>query len=333
MRILYVLLANKEPLQVIKLANILSSNEHYVMIHYNKSSSNVEFNLLKDTFQNNPHIFFTERIKTAWGHFSLTEAIIKSLRKARELDLIYNHAVILSGQDYPIKTNEEIKRFLASHPDKLFYTHFEISPDMGGNRTYVHPINDRVTSRAQNHRLDSYFFVLKDKKYLLIPGEMDRNPLSFRSRFTNRLKSLLRHFSIRKFPSNLKPYFGATFGIITAEFSDYLLNFYDQHKAFNKYMQYAFCADEMYLVTAAMNYPPFASKMVNNNMIFTLWDDKGGLHPVLLTSKHIDQLMNSSKLFARKLDIQVDAKVLDMIDDNLFTTTALTANTDPTSTL
>jgi hypothetical protein len=324
MKILYLVLAHKQPSQVIKLVNTLCANEHYVIIHYNKLSADEEFKVLIDTFQNNIHVFFSDRIKTAWGHFSLMEVVVKSLEKARLLGLLYDHAVILSGQDYPIKSNTEIKRFLASHPQKIFYRHFEISPDMG---TYVHPVNDRVTTRQQNHRLDSYYLRLNNHRYLLLPGEMAPDSTRLRNIISNNIKFLLKKVIKRKFPAGFRPYFGATFGIITAEFADYLVKFYHQHPSFNSYMKYAFCADEMYLVTAAMNHPYFASKMVNNNMIFSIWSNKGTLlNPVLLTSRHLDEMMHSSKLFARKFDIQVDARVLELVDEKLLLTPGLTAS-------
>ena len=331
MKILYIILAHKEPSQVIKLVETLSANEHYVILHYNKLSSNEEFAVLRDKFQSNLHVFFSDRIKTAWGHFSLIEVVVNSLKKAKSLDIKYDHAVILSGQDYPIKSNTEIKRFLESHPQKIFYRHFEITPDMGENKPYVHPVNDRVTTRPQHHRIDSFYWRFNSRKYLLLPGEPNPGATSLRSLFSNKIKFLLRKIVKREFPDGFRPYFGATFGIITFEFAEYLINFYDQHPHFNKYMQFAFCADEMYLVTVAMNHPYFASKMVNNNMIFSKWSEKGGLNPVLLTSQHLEELMHSSKLFARKFDTKVDASILEMIDEKLLLTPGSTASVDTTN--
>ncbi|MDO1450143.1 beta-1,6-N-acetylglucosaminyltransferase [Rhodocytophaga aerolata] len=326
MKLLYLILAHKEPSQIIRLVKTLTAQQDYVIIHYNKDSSLEEYKQLSDALQSNLCVFFTDRIKTAWGHFSLIQAIINGLKKAQALELSYDHAIILSGQDYPIKSNAEIKRFLAAHPKKLFYTHFEITDDLGTNKKYVHPINDRVTTRPQNHRIDSYYLLLKDRKYLLLPGEMNSKSISLRARFTNKLKGFMRYVIKRKFPEGYKPYFGATFGMITAEFANYLLEFYDGQKAFNQYMKYAFCADEMYLVTVAMNHPYFASKMVNTNMIFSIWTDNEGFQPVMLTSRHLDQIMNSRKLFARKFDIWVDAHVLNMIDEKVTTSPHLTAS-------
>jgi hypothetical protein len=326
MKLLYLILAHKEPSQIIRLVKTLSSQQDYVIIHYNKASKLEEYNQLSDALQSNQYVFFADRIKTAWGHFSLIQAIISGLKKAQNLELSYDHVIILSGQDYPIKSNSEIKRFLTAHPKKLFYTHFEITNDLGTNKRYVHPINDIVTTRPQKHRLDSYYWVLKDRKYLLLPGEMNSRSTSLRTRFTNKLKGLMRYAIKRKFPEGYKPYFGATFGMITAEFANYLLEFYDGQKAFNQYMKYAFCADEMYLVTVAMNHPYFASKMVNTNMIFSVWEDNEGFHPVMLTSQHFDQIMSSRKLFARKFDIWVDAQVLNKIDEKVNTSLDLTAS-------
>jgi hypothetical protein len=330
MKILYIILAHKEPSQVIKLVETLIANEHYVIIHYNKLSSNEEFAVLRNRFENNLHVFFLDRMKTAWGHFSLMEVIINSLKKAASLDIKYDHAIILSGQDYPIKSNTEIKRFLASHPQKIFYRHFEITPDMGDNKPYVHPVNDRVTTRPQHHRVDSYYWRLNSRKYLLLPGEPNPGATSLRVRVSNKIKFLLSKVVKRKFPDGFRPYFGATFGIITFEFAEYLINFYAQHPAFNKYMQYAFCADEMYLVTAAMNHPYFASKMVNNNLIYSKWSEEGGLHPVLLSAQNIEELQHSSMLFARKFDTKVDASILEIVDEKLLLTPGFTTPIDTT---
>jgi hypothetical protein len=59
---------------------------------------------------------------------------------------------------------------------------------------------------------------------------------------------------------------------------------------------------------------PLKHVVVNDNLRYIDWSKKGVPHPALLTIDDADNLLNSSKLFARKFDIELDEAVLDLID-------------------
>jgi hypothetical protein len=53
---------------------------------------------------------------------------------------------------------------------------------------------------------------------------------------------------------------------------------------------------------------------------YILWKEiKGNIgHPNILTTDNFDDIASSECLFGRKFDMQIDAKILDMIDEFLL---------------
>ena len=54
--------------------------------------------------------------------------------------------------------------------------------------------------------------------------------------------------------------------------------------------------------------------VLNDNLRYIDWSKKGVPLPTILTVEDADNLLNSSKLFARKFDIESNEAILDLID-------------------
>ena len=64
-----------------------------------------------------------EGVKTEWGGFGLVEATLRAMAdvsRAGNFDKI----ILLSGQDYPIKSNEEIDQYFQDSKFNIFMDHF-----------------------------------------------------------------------------------------------------------------------------------------------------------------------------------------------------------------
>ena len=62
---------------------------------------------------------------------------------------------------------------------------------------------------------------------------------------------------------------------------------------------------------------PFKSEVVNEYKRYIEWKNKDDAHPAILTSEDFPKILNSGMWFARKFDMNVDSKILDMIDKSI----------------
>lgn len=134
MNIAYLILAHKNATQVNRLINSLKGPGTSFIIHIDDSADIDEF--ICTTAGNSARILFVEdRVSCLWGTFSIVQATINSLifiqSNVKEADRV----VLLSGQDYPIKSRQYIDDFFAAKPAAIFMNYFTIPYEnwsMGG---------------------------------------------------------------------------------------------------------------------------------------------------------------------------------------------------------
>lgn len=121
MVIAYFILAHSNPKQVARLIKSLYTEEDIFVIHIDSRISTNEF--LNHITEKNVY-FLKERIPSKWGSFGLIEATLAGLRYVQTSNA--NRMVLLSGQDFPIKSVQFIKRFFRAYPNKIFIQYAEI---------------------------------------------------------------------------------------------------------------------------------------------------------------------------------------------------------------
>ena len=118
MKIFYLIQAHKNPSQVKRLIEVLSVQNAYFVIHIDLKSEIKQFT---DVIKLKNVIFVKNRIDCIWGDYS---QVLASLIMMREIDNLEpepnDRVVLLSGQDYPIKSNQFIIQFFNEHKDTCF---------------------------------------------------------------------------------------------------------------------------------------------------------------------------------------------------------------------
>jgi hypothetical protein len=114
-------------------------------------------------------------------------------------------------------------------------------------------------------------------------------------------------------PYHLKPYWGWNWFCLPKKFVDYILQYITDHPKLMPYFSYSLCSDEIFFQTIIMN-SPLRSEVVNEYKRYIDWEKKGNPHPKILTSEDFPKIRDSGMWFARKFDMNVDSKILDMID-------------------
>lgn len=118
MKIAYLISAYKDPIQLNRLIKRLNGKGIYFYIHIDK---NADINIFRKTLDGLVNVFFTnKRFKVSWGGWSQVLYQKELIKSALSSNLKFNRLFLISGQDYPIKSNEYIKKELRTFPNRIY---------------------------------------------------------------------------------------------------------------------------------------------------------------------------------------------------------------------
>lgn len=289
----YLILAHKYPGQLDRLIEALDDECSFFFVHIDKSSDIEEFEGLKKYGEK---LEFLQREKAGWATYGLVQAILHGLQAARDSDHVFSHIILLSGQDYPIKSNEYITKFAEEHADKNFIEYHRL------------PDHDKWQPHGGLYRVNKYFMGFTAWQKLC-------------SRSLNFLGGQLS-FLQRKMYENMVPYAGSMWWILNMSAVDYILDFIKEHPGYIAFHQYTFAVDEVFFHTILLNArdKEFTRNIVNSNMRFIKWKDHTSSHPELISEESLPELEHSDALFARKFEERKNIDILDKIDRHRMST-------------
>lgn len=115
-KIAYLAFAYKNPQVLKREIMALSSEDCAFFVHIDRKSSLDQFSCIRGE-----NIFFSEqRVTVYWAEFSGIEAILVLIRQALGRPERYDHLVLLSGSEYPLRSGRYIQAFLEAHRDMEF---------------------------------------------------------------------------------------------------------------------------------------------------------------------------------------------------------------------
>ncbi|MBB6498108.1 beta-1,6-N-acetylglucosaminyltransferase [Pedobacter cryoconitis] len=284
MRIAHIIVAHKNPAQLEKLIRAMYHPDFDFYIHLDKKVDIGPFEYLKEV----PRVhFIKDRTVCNWGGFSLVEAVIKSIDEIRKTGIAYDFVNLMSGQDYPIKKVDEIYNFF---DERLGYS-------------FISYDSSRETQwwKEAEKRYKTFHFTDMDfkGKYVI-------------QRIANKI------IPNRKFPVSLNLYGGnrSCWWTISFECALYLSAFFKANPKMINFLRLTWGCDEFIIATILMN-SPYQDKIVNENYRFIDWS-AGEAHPKVFTESDYANIIDSSMLFARKFDLDIDAKVIGLLDANVL---------------
>lgn len=289
----YIILAHKQPDQLYRLVERLNDGLSAFFIHIDKKASITEFNALQSF---GDKVQLIKREDCRWGEISIVIAIINGLKAIKESNKKIERIILLSGQDYPIKSNDAINHYLKTSAYSIFIKYWKI------------PNYDLWKNRGGLFRLDKYFFGLKPYQ-------------RFTAKAINFLAIYISPFR-RKLPYNLVPYGGWMWWTIDMYALNYILKFLEDHPKYLQYHKYTFVPDEIFFQTILLNSKDkkLLEKIDNSDIRYIYWKEFSNSHPEILTRNNIKEIMKSEGLFARKFDLDLDKEIFDIIDENCLVT-------------
>ena len=226
----------------------------------------------------------------------MVKATLSVIRTAWQHPIPFDYYVMLSGTDYPIKSNTEIHHTLSTSTGE-YVRHYKI-PDF----------ETLAYDRGGLDRISRYF--LQDTYWLNTrPGKPPL--LDHMSRAGN---LLLRNIPVKRtFPQGMIPYGGWQHMILTHACVTHVLNYIEENPQYLRFFRFAHVPDEIAIQTLIMN-SDFRHVVVNDNLKYI---DYSADAYQLISDEHFTAVQASPALFARKFGLGASDHLLDRIDREL----------------
>lgn len=310
MQLNYIILAHKNPAQLKRLIEKLSVSKAFFYVHIDK---NTEIELFVNEISNFKNVIFVgKREQGTWGDIGIVKATVNALRQILKDDR-KGYCILLSGQDYPIKKNEEIDSYLEYNRGNEFINIF--------------PMPTKYWLFEGIDRIEKYKFNLSSRRYHYV-----QIPSVYESEFYTKknLRKIyglikIKHYGFvikvfrrRKFPCYIKPFGGSQWWALTIDTISKIVIFLDKYPDYIEYHKYSLLPDEMFFQSIVMNLIENGLEInIEQPIMYTNWVKKDVELPVTFTSVDFKELSTQPyfKLFARKFDIEVDNDILDQLDN------------------
>ncbi len=232
-------------------------------------------------------VFFTERLNTQWGTFSLVECELLLMKTAVATDA-YEYYHLLSGNDMPIKSQDYIHAYFAEHADKEFMNFC--------GKDWC----DEAVKRIKYYRINTH-----------------RKRLLFRcDTLLIRIQRLLGVNRIKNLPMQVLG--GSQWASLTHAFVTYLL---EKEDDIRRIFKRGACVDELYKQMMAY-HSPFKENIFFFERLDKNDDTNQNMHkanarmidwlrgsPYTYTMEDKAMLLTCPYLFARKFDCAKDAEI------------------------
>ena len=278
----YMIMAHGNLAGLEKLLSVLDDAHNDIYVHIDLKCKDFNSDKFIQHIQN-ARIWFVDRVKVNWAGYSQIKAELILLKEATKEYHQYYH--LMSGVDFPLKTQLEIRQFFSANNGKE-YIRFDENANQSGD------FLDRVR----------YFYFFQDK-IGRNRGKSCRRLLQIQ-RFLLALQKRLKIDRTRR--SKYRMYKGTNWFSITHQMAIFVLQ---NEKYIKKYFRFGLGADEVFLHTLAMA-SPYKEQIVNNCLRYIDWV-RGD--PYIFTDNDYDELIVNKNLFARKFNYEKDPMVIDKL--------------------
>jgi Core-2/I-Branching enzyme len=303
MQIAYIISAYRNPAQLVRLVRRLSGPASRFYIHIDRKSSPEVALEARSGLAHRGDVRFLEPHDCHYLGFGHVEASLKGIRGILADGAHANYAILLTGQDYPIKSNGFIADFLTRANGQSFMNYVAMSDPIVAQGWPDAP--ERFRHWHIQGKRHAYYLPFNHEVQLLPFFSVTNGPLGFL------LKHLLPH---RKPPAGFPAFGGLGYWNLSIDCLKYIDEFVRSHPAFVRYFRYMRIPDEHFFQTILLN-SPLKDRITNDSLRFVDWTGHTGPSPRTLGVGDIGKLRDSPALFARKFDSGTDPDVLDRLDE------------------
>ncbi|WP_345949062.1 beta-1,6-N-acetylglucosaminyltransferase [Mucilaginibacter sp. PAMB04274] len=279
MKIAHLILTYTNPQLTERLIKAITHPQFDFYIHVDKKYSIEPYLYL----QQYPNVYFIkDREDVRWAGYNTIKATFKCIREIVASGTQYEYINFMSGQDYPLKSAEDMLSFFEQNKGKQFIEYQSI---------------DREWIEAQP-RITKYHFT------------------NFTFKGRHRIEWLVNLFTPkRKMPQNLDPYGKAMFWMLNPKRAMHVVNFVESNPQLERFFLFTWGSDEFVFQTILMN-SPYKDELVNNDYRYIDWS-AGGAHPKVLDMGDFVKATQTGDLFARKVNAEKSSELLDAFDKHI----------------
>ncbi len=294
MKLAYLISAHTDPAHLKRLIHALHPDADF-FIHIDAKSDLSQFTSLIN--QTNVH-FISKRVDVEWGNMTEVKYQMALIKACLDCGVNYDYIFFLSGLDYPLWSNESITKFLSKKPGFNYIQAIEMDEDTQKGYMVSRPPLDWL----KIHNLN-----IKNKLRKLVRIGLHQTGYQKKLSFTTPRKT----FHIYK---------GSAWWCITPELASYVLTRYTSVPEIRHYFHDSFCPAETLVQTIAFN-SRFKEKCILSHSMPEGLRSLTPLHYIyyrghikVFEEQDFYELMNSGKMFARKLITGTSDRLMDLID-------------------
>jgi hypothetical protein len=333
MKFAYLINAHKNAKQIVRLVDKLNNADTDFVIHVSKTSEKGFYQEITNMFKPYSNVYFCKREAGIHYGFGIVQATLNGMETLLKVGSEFDYFHLLSGQDYPLKQNDDIFDFFKKHNGKEFMYYWKMFPKKGEKFYKNHPWG----KHRQLFRLNRFNFPWMGKTFTI--PELNSLRLIEKPLF-NTLKVFLSEFKTYKdlgtakeefwrlFFSRILPksrdydvdfefYGGKTWFSFSKELINHIVQEHNNTPKWKKFFKYSLIPDESYFHTITMN-SKFSDNVVNDYLREVEWEGGDGTHPLIWTSNDFERLSCTKNFWARKFEDDVDSEILDLIDSKLL---------------
>ena len=281
----YLIMAHTQPELLKMLLKKLDDERNDIYLHIDSKAKDYPLDEVATVLQK-ANCVFTERTDVKWGSYSQIHCEMVLLKEAVKCEHAYYH--LLSGMDFPIKPQDDIHAFFEKYDGLEFVD--EDLPE----------ISEAALSRVKyNHKFFGKAGSAKD-----ILGALSAKG-----------QKLLGVDTTKKYGDIIfqkgRNWFSITHGLAKLVV--------EKESWIQEVFGHSVCGDELFLQTVARN-SEFADKICNPNTMPNVpdtrhidWERGSNNNPYVFRESDYKELMDSTALFARKFDLNIDKKIVEKL--------------------
>lgn len=261
-----------------------------VYVHIDKKSSlwiNKEYHKL-----DNLDIEYFSEVEVNWGSWSIGEVMYRLLKRALQNPEI-NYFHIISGQDWPIKSVDEIYNFYEFN--NKIYMYYELAQNVF-----------RSGENVLNWQKFYYNYDIIQRRTSF--GKLYHRFLYHSQRFLGIDK-------LRRYNISYNIYIGTNWADLPRDSAEYVVAKIEEDTALKKMLVTGCFSDEFWLPTILCNENKFKSRMDRSTHRFIKWEKRDGNYPAILDARDYDEIVCHNDHFGRKFATGISDELINMLED------------------
>lgn len=285
----FIILAHTQPALLNRILGRLKASNHFFFINIDRKACYDEFSpILK-----NNNVSYVSNLYVYHGGFSMIAVTLHLLEAVTKSKVKIDYVHLISGQDYPVVSNEEFDgRF--EHSDGYSFMWYD---------------------RDDEHARWIVPGGIYEKRYRWWCFSREDNKIAYLRWIDEKLDKCSRRFLIRKRIEGIRAgwqWFSWHIDVVT-----FVLNYLNDNQEYLKRFRHTYCTDELFFHTLLYPYLDSLKIRKDDALRYIDWHPKRlytGKLPMVLEEVDFYDIKNSGALLCRKVDAKKSAKLLDMLD-------------------